>query len=277
MKKNKILITIVSIFIIVFILSLFFPSTTDTSEKTNVINEIDKELIYTEKIQPLFTDEIFLDQSLILRNTYVEKDQSVYHGDILFDYYQIDIIDNQIKMIENEFLKLEDDMHYFYTKIDEFKKIKEENTDASYLDYVNNEISNYEAKLAENKINTTLKKEEILQLKSSKDDYIVKSDYDGIIKSINTNKQNEPYIKLYSNEKIIKILVSEFELDYFKVNDSVEVKVEKTNQTYTSKIKSVDLYPVNMNTTEDSLFEVIIEVDSSIGYGLSALIMVPIK
>jgi hypothetical protein len=287
-KRNKIIIgTIVVLVLGVFLvlelrssiqnMEIERPNTSSTNNETQkpvVANEI----IFTGKVAPSKSQTIVLDNTKTLNKTYVEKMENVSQGDVLLDYYGLQVVKETITINENKFVKLQQDRDWYYSQIAYLEQEISWNNDTNYLQALKSELAEYNQKLAQNKIDWIKTETDIITLKASLSDYAVEAEFDGFIYEINDKPtMNQSYMTLYSNDKVIKIEVGEYELQYIEVGLTVAIEIEGLQQSYEGKILSIDIFPNNMDSTSTSYFNVEISVNQEVPYGYSAIIRVPVN
>jgi len=287
-KRNKIIIACVVILVLgIFLISqlkssiqnmeLERPGTSSSSNETQkpvVANEI----IFTGKVSPSKSQTIVLDSTKTLNKTYVEEMENVSQGDVLLDYYGLQVVKETIIINENKFVKLQQDRDWYYSHIAYLEQEISWNTDTNYLQALKSELAEYNQKLAQNKIDWIKTETDIITLKASLSDYAVEAKFDGFIYEINDKPtMNQSYMTLYSNDKVIKIEVGEYELQYIEVGLTVAIEIEGLQQSFEGKILSIDIFPNNMDSTSTSYFNVEISVSQEVPYGYSAIIRVPVN
>ena len=287
-KKNKIIIACVVVVILgIFLFSQLQSSIQNMSiERPNGLTEntdsskpvVANEIVFTGKVSPSKSQIIALDNTKTISHTYVEAMDNVSKGDVLFDYYGLQVVKENIVINENKFIKLQQDRDWFYSHIAYLEQEISWTTDSNYLQSLKSELADYKQRLAQNKIDWIKTETDIITLKNSLSDYAVEAEFDGFIYEINEKPtMNQPYMTLYSSDKVIKIEVGEYELQYIKVGLVVEIEIEGLSQFYIGTILSIDIFPNNMESTSTSYFNVEISVDQEVPYGFSAIIRVPVN
>jgi|GEM_PF-6379200 len=283
-KRTKIIIIIAIIFILFFISRLINAIQTmdslwdDAEEITTQKLSLNNEIIFTGKVSPAQDQAIFLDDKKLFDRTYIEINQSVQKGEILFDYYGAQTTRERISIYENDFIFLKEEQDWLYTQIADLEQEISWNSAPLYLQSLKKELSTVKQDLSNNKIKWIDTETNITQLRQSLDDYIVKADFNGFVYEINDSPNlNQAYMILYSHDKIIKIDVGEYELQYIYIGQEVEIEIEGTQQFHTGEILSIDTFPNNMSPSSTSYFSVEISVDQKVPYGYSAIVRVSIK
>ncbi|NLC96140.1 MAG: efflux RND transporter periplasmic adaptor subunit [Erysipelotrichaceae bacterium] len=239
-------------------------------------------VIYTGKVIPLESRYYMKDATKEYKDTYVNEKDEVLKGTILFDYVYDYSIDAQIKVTQNNFVTLQEQLDDYYSRIQEYKEWLEgvDSEDTGYKSYLESEIIKTEGLIAQNKVDWIKAEESIRKLNESKDDYTVKSEIDGIVYQIiedNTTSSfntSSAYITIYSKEKIVRINVSEYEYNLFNVGEKVSVEIEGLNKTFNTNIKFKDILPNNLESTETSYYNVDITIPDEVPYGYTAKITV---
>ncbi len=219
---------------------------------------------------------------------YVQEGDQVLKGDLLFDYEGNSQTSLKAQILQRDFLNYQQQLDDYYTRLAELeenlKGADVENT--VYINYLNVEINNTKQTIEQIKLKWLETEEQIQTLKDANQESLVVSDIDGLIYKVNDPKQTsvmsaESYIILYSNEKKVRINVSEYEYKYFSEGQEVTVYVEALNKEYTSVITKVDDIPNNLEVTsmnaysDTSYYYVEVSVPTEIPYGYSVIVTVP--
>lgn len=251
---------------------------------TSDLVETEKGIVYNGKVVPVDTYYYSKDPTLTFNQVYVQEGDIIDKDTVLFDYKVDPSIDAQIDVLEKDFLNMKQELDDYYTRIENTKSelAGADQSDKSYVNYLQVEINNNEKKISEIKVNWTNAETKIDNLRKLKKDGRVLSDIGGLIYKVNESNSIDPssktgsaYIVLYSTAKKVRISVSEYEYKLVSVGQDVEVTIESTNQTYTCKILAVDTMPNNLETSDTSYYNVDIEIPEEVPYGYSAIVTVP--
>lgn len=251
-----------------------------TENKNEGLIETGEGIIYTGKVVPIETRYYIKNPTKEFNQLYVKQGDVVKKGDLLFTYNGSSSVDNQIEVIKKSFNEIKVQQDTLYTKLAELKSWLSGSNEEKYSEYLRNEISKVEAQIATLNLKRSEAEDTIRALRNGSSSNTVESDIDGLVYSITDDSSNNPlnpnnaYITILSTKRKVRISVSEYEYNLFKVGENVEVKIESTNKTYQSKITAIDLLPNNLNTSDASNYNIDIEIDDEVPYGYSAIITV---
>lgn len=260
------------------------PMMYGTTETQNEIVETEKGIVYNGKVIPVETYYYTKDPTLTFNDVYVKEGDIVEEGVALFDYKVDSSIDAQIDVLEKDFLNLQQQLDDYYTRIQNFKNdlAAADPSDTVYVNYLKVELNNAEKKISEIKVSWTDAETKITKLKETKKDSHVYSDISGLVYKVNesnsiapTNLTTSSYIVLYSNQKMVRISVSEFEYKLVHEGQDVNVSIESLGKEYTCKVLHVDTMPNNLDTEDTSYYNVEIAIPEEVPYGYSAVVTVP--
>lgn len=300
--KKKTIIGLVVIVVIAVIAYLFWPRNNmnqtnpqqtidptmmmgfgmDTS--TSDVVETDKGIVYSGKVVPVDTYYYTKSMEKEFNKVYVEEGELIERDTLLFDYKAENSIDAQIQVLEKDFLNMQQELDDYYTRVENMKgEIAAANPDdKSYYNYLQVELNNAEKKISEIKVQWITAEEKINKLKESKGENKVLSDIGGLIYKVNESTSIDPssktgsaYIVLYSNERKVRISVSEFEYNLIKVGQEVDVNVESLGKDYKCIVTAVDTMPNNLESDDTSYYNVDIEIPEEVPYGYSVVVTVP--
>lgn len=293
---------IVAIVVLAFVIANFIykPATTNTTNQDNLnmmgpmmfgdtgtvndVVETEKGIVYNGKVIPVDTYYYTKDPSLTFKDVYVAEGDIIEPGTLLFDYKLDSSIDNQIDVLQKDFLNLQQQLDDYYTRVANLKDELNaaDKSDSVYVNYLNVEINNAEKTISEIKVNWTSANEKIDKLNKTKKDSRVFSDIGGLVYQVNDSnsiapqsKSNSAFIVLYSTEKMVRISVSEFEYKLVHEGQDVNVAIESLGKEYTCKILNVDTMPNNLETNDTSYYNVEIAIPEEVPYGYSAVVTVP--
>lgn len=288
MKKIiGVIVVVVVIFIAVGFLGKGLPK---QNEQVNPFLEnnnevaVDERLSYVGKVIP--EETYYYTRSAVneFNKLYVEEGQTVSKGALLFDYEGSAQSGLQIDVLDKNYVKYQEKLNDYYTRLENLKgdlKNADKN-DTIYTNYLNVEINNMEQMIAQVLLDQKNNEEQIQKLKEGKSDTMVFADIDGLIYQINDPKNTTgmatAYIVLYSSNKQLRLSVSEYEYQYFKEGDSLEIYVEALNKTFTSTVTHVSSIPHNLETSSlsgASYYYVEISVPEEVPYGFSVTVKVP--
>ena len=286
-KKTWVILGVVAVIIIFLVIqaqsaiSNMQNSLPNQQEDTTVEKpEVTNEIVFTGKVSPKQSQEVYLDSSKVLNNTYVKVNDTVTTETVLLDYYGITSAKEKINIYNNDFIVLQENRDWYYTRIAELKDEISWTSEPLYLQSLKKELAEYEQALSQNKIDWVNKQDEIKRLQESLNDYSVCADFDGFVYQINEQTSavsTSPYILIYSTERIVKIEVGEYELQYVDVGKEVEIEIEGLDKKYTGIITHIDIFPNNMDSNTTSYFNIEISIDAEVPYGYSAIIRVKTK
>ncbi|MFV0379829.1 MAG: hypothetical protein ACK5KQ_03270 [Anaerorhabdus sp.] len=243
--------------------------------------EVESGLSYTGKVMPKDIYYYSLDVVEVLNNTYVKQGDYIEEGKLLFDYKSNLNPELEIEVLEKEFMDYEQIFNDYYTRLDNLKKDLEgaDKENEIYINYLNVEINGVEKMIAQTRLQKSNTEQKIKSLKEGSSSKVF-SDVSGLIYQLNDpEKTITPlsYIVLYSDEKAIKLSISEFEYQNFQVGQKVEVYVEALDKTYESIVESVGTVPNNLETVgadDTSYYDVYVNIDESVPYGFSVIVKV---
>jgi hypothetical protein len=250
----------------------------EEEEDVRVI-ELSNEIVYSGKVVPEEEVYIYIDALEEVDTLLVNTNDLVSKDDVLFTYEDnsTELAESQ-KVIKNEEIDdLEELIYSANEYIDEIKSWIESNTDED-KEYIYNEMIEDEiAKIESYKIQVNTLENEIDDLEDKTVNEVSK--IDAIVYEIDEDQLDEvnpqkPFITLISTSRVINIDVAEYELSYISVGDVVEVEITGSNDVFEGVVKSIDLLPNNINSTDTSYYDTVIELDSSMPYGASAMISV---
>lgn len=256
-----------------------------SSEQTqSELVETEKGIVYNGKVIPVETYYYSKDPTLTFKNVYVEEGDSIEAGTKLFDYKVDASIDAQISVLEKDFLNLKQQLDDYYTRVENFKTeiAAADPSDTVYVNYLRVELNNAEKMISEIKVNWVSSEEKITKMKEMKKDSAIYADTNGLVYQVNESNSVSPasqatsaFIILYSNEKMVRVSVSEFEYKLVSKGQEVNVSVEGLDKEYTCKVLSVDTMPNNLDTDDTSYYNVEIEIPEEVPYGYSVVVTVP--
>ncbi len=244
--------------------------------------QIKNEIVFTGKVAPSYTQNIYYSAMNSIQSVKVEEGQTVTKDQSLITYYGADNIDDQITVQRAKFVAWQEDRDWYIYRIDELKQELSwaDPANDGYVTSLKKEIARYETLLATNRINWENAENEITRLKQSYDDYYVKADFDGFVYKIDDSAKTNmslPYMTLYSTERIVTVEVSEYELQYINEGKQARITVEGLDKEYTGEITKIDIMPNNMTSNDTSYFNIEITIPSDVPYGYSVVIAVKIS
>ena len=244
--------------------------------------QIKNEIVFTGKVAPSYTQNIYYSAMNSIQSVKVEEGQTVTKDQSLITYYGADNIDDQITVQRAKFVAWQEDRDWYIYRIDELKQELSwaDPANDGYVTSLKKEIARYETLLATNRINWENAENEITRLKQSYDDYYVKADFDGFVYKIDDSAKTNmslPYMTLYSTERIVTVEVSEYELQYINEGKQARITVEGLDKEYTGEITKIDIMPNNMTSNNTSYFNIEITIPSDVPYGYSVVIAVKIS
>lgn len=244
--------------------------------------EIKNEIVFTGKVAPANTQNVYYNVKTNIKEIHVVQGQDVLKEDSLLTYHGAETIDDQITIQNAKFVSLKEDRDWYNYRIEELKQELEwaDPVNDGYVTSLKKEIARYQTLLATNQINWSNAVNEIERLKNSYDDYYIKADFDGFVYKIDETAKNNvslPYMILYSNDRIVTVEVSEYELQYIDVGTQAKITVEGLNKEYTGEITKIDIMPNNMTSNDTSYFNIEVTIPSEVPYGYSVVIAVKIS
>lgn len=259
----------------------------NTYQEEDQVTVTDKGIVYTGKVIP---QEIYYyqkDGSKQFNQCYVTEGQEVKQGALLFDYFGQGIDQQKVTVLEKSFVELQEKKDDLYARLAENQQyLDDENKwegNEPYKNYLRNEISKIEKDIAQNKVDWLTNENQIKLLKEEEGKYQVLADVDGLVYQVNDGTAIAPndlgktaYIVVYTQQRIIRIEVSEFEYMLVSEGMEVEIEVEGLKKTFTGKVKFIDTMPNNLDTQDTSYYYVEVEVPEEIPYGYSAIVTVPV-
>ncbi|MDD3924815.1 MAG: efflux RND transporter periplasmic adaptor subunit, partial [Erysipelotrichaceae bacterium] len=236
----------------------------------------------TGKVAPANTQNVYYNVKTNIKEIHVVQGQDVLKEDSLLTYHGAETIDDQITIQNAKFVSLKEDRDWYNYRIEELKQELEwaDPVNDGYVTSLKKEIARYQTLLATNQINWSNAVNEIERLKNSYDDYYIKADFDGFVYKIDETAKNNvslPYMILYSNDRIVTVEVSEYELQYIDVGTQAKITVEGLNKEYTGEITKIDIMPNNMTSNDTSYFNIEVTIPSEVPYGYSVVIAVKIS
>ena len=258
------------------------------NEGSSEIQVSDKGIIYTGKVVPEAIYYYSKDMSMSFNKNFVSEGQKVKKGDVLFDYTGADILLQQNIVLQNNFTTMKEKQDDLYARLAannsylEMENRLENGGDEGYKAYLNREIQSLEAQIAQSKSDWLANEQLINNNKQSVQEHKVKAEVDGLVYQINDSNAVAPgdmtktaYMVVYTETRMIRIEVSEFEYTLVYEGMEVEVEIESLKKTYTGLIQFVDSMPNNLESSDTSFYYVEIAVPSEIPYGYSAIVTVP--
>lgn len=247
----------------------------------------DQGIVYTGKVIPQTIYYYQKDDTKLFHQQAVEEGQQVTEGQLLYDYQGQGIKEQNVVVLEKNFVTLQQTKDDLYARLAENQQwLDEENKwegNEPYKTHLKNEIASLEGQIAQNKMDWLSAEEQIARLKEEIQAYQIYSEADGLVYKINEDNGIDPnqlsktaYMTLYSQSRMIRIEVSEFEYMHVKEGLTVEVEVEGLNKTFEGTIHFVDTMPNNLESQETSYYYVEIAVPDEIPYGYSAIVTVPL-
>lgn len=300
--KKKVIIGVVITLVIVVAVFLFIPKNTNNQPAeqptidptmmmgfgmdtgTSGVIETDKGIVYSGKVVPLDTYYYTKSMEKPFNKVYVEEGEMIESDTLLFDYKADNTVDAQIQVLEKDFLNMKQELDDYYTRVENMKgEIAAANPeDKSYYNYLNVELNNAEKKIDEIHVQWISAEEKIEKLKETKKDNKVYSDIAGLVYKVNESNSIDPssktgsaYIVLYSNERKVRISVSEFEYNLIKSGQEVNVSVESLGKDFQCIVTHVDTMPNNLESDDTSYYNVDIEIPVEVPYGYSVVVTVP--
>lgn len=288
-KKILIFLLVVAVIGVIIVVvfnnkkTMFDQSVSDEKrfDVTEDLVETKSGIVYSGKVVPKEIRYYSKDPSKKVNNLYVKENSVVNKGTLLFDYQMDSTIDAQIKLLNDKFSQFKTENDTNYTLLDQFQTDRKnaDPSDSKYIEWLDQQINLYRTNIDTTNLNRLDTEKKIKSLRDSKQDFYVYSDIDGFVYKINEDNTSvstmqSAYVIVYSNKKIVRINVSEYELNLFNEGKEVSVYIEGLDKTYKSYISKVDRVPNNLESNDTSYFYVEIEIDDDIGYGYSADITV---
>ena len=139
--------------------------------------QIKNEIVFTGKVAPSYTQNIYYSAMNSIQSIKVEEGQTVTKDQSLITYYGADNIDDQITVQRAKFVAWQEDRDWYIYRIDELKQELSwaDPANDGYVTSLKKEIARYQTLLATNRINWENAENEITRLKQSYDDYYVKA------------------------------------------------------------------------------------------------------
>lgn len=260
------------------------PMGLNQNETQSELVETEKGIVYNGKVIPVETYYYSKDPTLTFKDVYVEEGELIETGTKLFDYKVDASLDAQISVLEKDFLNLKQQLDDYYTRVENFKTelAAADPSDTVYVNYLRVELNNAEKMISEIKVNWINAEEKITKMKEMKKDGAVYADTEGLVYQVNESNSVSPasqatsaFIVVYSNEKMVRVSVSEFEYKLVSKGQEVNVSVESLGKEFTCKVLKVDTMPNNLDTDDTSYYNVEIEIPEEVPYGYSVVVTVP--
>lgn len=197
-------------------------------------------------IEPQKTLDIKKDSEKKISTLYVSEGDLVKKGDKLFKY-DTDDIALKLEQSKLEVETISNKISTLYNQIEDLKKERDNAEESEQLNYTL-QIQSLELDVKTEEYNKTLKANETAKIEKSLSSTVVKSQIQGIVKSINSTGEmasdgsEKPYISILSTGNYrVKCTISELHMDAISQGQSMVIR-SRTNQdqTWTGQIESID-------------------------------------
>ncbi|MPM64686.1 hypothetical protein SDC9_111574 [bioreactor metagenome] len=247
------------------------------SSQTEV--EVKNEIVFTGKVAPRYTQLVYLNSAMKLDEVLVEENEQVKKGDRLLTYAGAENINDLIIIQQAQFVGWQESLDWYQEKITALNNelASADPTNDGYVTALKKEIAQYQTLQASTNVKWNNAVSEIDRLKNSYDDYNITADFDGFVYQIDDSASvsltaASAYLTLYSNEKIVTVEVSEYEMQYIQEQDEATITVEGLDKTYTGTITKIDIMPNNMTSSDTSYYNIEVSIPDEVPYGYSVVI-----
>lgn len=239
-------------------------------------------IVYTGKIVPVESRYYIKDPSKEFKGIYVKQGDIVSKDQLLFDYVPDYSTDAQIDVLDKNFTNLKQQLDDYYSRISEYESWLAgcSPDDKGYRSYLIDEINKTKGLISQNKVDWINAEEKIRKLKDAKSKTSIESEIDGFVFKVNEDNTSTPtnvanaYITIYSNDKKVRINVSEFEIKMFSLGQKIDVKIESNKSDVSGEVIHIDALPNNLESNDTSYYYVDISVPNDVPYGYSAVVTV---
>ncbi|MDR1795803.1 MAG: efflux RND transporter periplasmic adaptor subunit [Erysipelotrichaceae bacterium] len=286
MKKKRTWIIIALLAVVLFLGWRYLAKSRGALDPANtgeVVNDVPKPtsggtIAFTGKVLPAKSQLVYKDNTKVIETLHVEENQQVAADELLITYYGQNTVNLKIVELQNQYIFLQENIDWYYTRIAEIDQELSWTTDAGYIQALNKEKATLNTQIAETRINWIDTNDNIKKLKDSLDDYEVLADFDGFVYEITENGlATSAYLTLYSNSRIVRFEVGEYELKYIELGKEVTVEIEGLGQTYTGSITYIDQFPNNPDENGTSYFNVEVALPDNLPIGYSAIVRIEAK
>lgn len=196
---------------------------------------------FSGSIEPQKEIKINKDATKKVAKLNVSQGQAVKAGDVLF-VYDVDEIALSLEQAKLELEGIGNSINAISNNIEELKKQKSEASDDQQLSFTV-QIQSAELDLKNKEYERTQKNNEIEKLEKSLDNAEVKSEIDGIVKTINENpaETDKPYMTILSTGNYrVKAVVSELNIGALTPGQKVLVRSRVDDGIWNGTIDSID-------------------------------------
>lgn len=243
--------------------------------------DLSNEIVYSGKIVPEEQKSYFIGMSEEIGTLLVNEDDSVKKEEVLFTYQSAELVDiNNEKIVINEQIDdLKEKIHDQRESIADIESWIKEESDEDLIYIYKEMIEDHRAAIASNELSISNLSQQLDALDDKKVDQ--KADFDGFVYHVDLDQLEEVnnqqvFITLISTSKVINIEVAEYELPFISEGDVVEVTITGSDEKVEGIVKSIDVLPNNINSTDTSYYDTVISVETEMPYGASAMISVKV-
>jgi len=256
------------------------PGRFDDDEEIEVV-DLTNEIVYSGKIVPEEQKSYFITITEEVGALLVNEGDSVKKEDVLFTYKTVnekDIINEKI-VLDEQIDDLEEQIYEQKESIQEIRTWIADEDDDDQIYIFKEMIEDQEAANASNELSISSLRKQRDDLDDNKINQ--QADFNGLVYQVDSDQLNETnsqqaFITLISTSKVINIEVAEYELPFVSEGDVVEVTITGSDEKINGVVKSIDVLPNNINSTDTSYYNTVISVETDMPYGASAMISVKV-
>lgn len=307
-KKQKIIIGVAALFLVLTAIFIYYGLTAGQAAKTRESYTLEKmdPLTFQGAVEPKSNQEVYLDAGLgKLKKTNVKNGQKVKKGDVLLTYVN-EIVEGQMKEQKRQINRAQENINSAQRTLNRARnklyRIEDNLNDArrkakkAGISYsADPSVTSLKAERDAQIETVEAQKETVLGAIADRDDAKaaladskteryekVKAKISGTVKLNEEGKNNAtvPLVIVYSKGVIIEATASEYDYPYLREDGKVDIYINSTEENMIGEISNVDDLAVSSTDVQSAggvsyAFQVVPE--EKIQYGFSVQVKVPIE